>query len=408
MKKVILLLTLLTSIFILLLNASGYSTDPKQLIIRQNQSSGDIVFRHMDGTTLLSQSFIENVPDTNWNLAATNNLPPDGSINLPKTGQTTSYATGDDGDLEMGVAWPPTRFTPSGDCVTDNLTGLMWAKNANLPNGTKTWQQALDYFASMNSGAGLCGHHDWRLPNRKELRSLIDYSQYAPALPAGHPFNVQSVSYWSSTTGAGKTGGAWYVDMWYGGVYGYDKGNSYYVWPVRAGQSGGDVSLPETGQTKCYNASGTEISCTGTGQDGEIRAGVAWPPTRFTPSGDCVTDNLTGLMWAKNANLPNGTKTWQQALDYFASMNSGTGLCGYHDWRLPNVNELESLVNAQQENTTWLNGQGFTNVQSYYYWSSTTGAYGTVNAWRVYMWNGRVSGDGKSSSYYVWPVRAGQ
>ncbi len=160
MKKVILLLTLLTSIFILLLNASGYSTDPKQLIIWQNQSSGDIVFWHMDGTTLLSQSFIENVPDTNWNIAATNNLPPDGSINLPKTGQTTSYATGDDGDLEMGVAWPPTRFSASGDCVTDNLTGLMWAKKANLPNGTKTWQQALDYVASMNSGAGLCGHHD--------------------------------------------------------------------------------------------------------------------------------------------------------------------------------------------------------------------------------------------------------
>jgi hypothetical protein len=68
------------------------------------------------------------------------------------------------------------------------------------------------------------------------------------------------------------------------------------------------AQVGKTGQTKCYNASGTEISCTGTGQDGEIRAGVAWPNPRFSISGDCVTDNLTGLMWAKNANLPNSTK----------------------------------------------------------------------------------------------------
>jgi hypothetical protein len=54
-----------------------------------------------------------------------------GTVDLPETGQTTSYATGDDGDLEMGVAWPSPRFTVSGDCVTDNLTGLMWtARNS--------------------------------------------------------------------------------------------------------------------------------------------------------------------------------------------------------------------------------------------------------------------------------------
>jgi hypothetical protein len=170
------------------------------------------------------------------------------------------------------------------------------------------------------------------------------------------------------------------------------------------------AQLGETGQTKCYNASGAEISCTGSGQDGEIRAGVAWPPTRFSPSGDCVTDNLTGLMWAKNANLPNGTKMWQQALDYVASMNSGAGLCGYHDWRLPNVNELESLVNAEQANTaTWLNsGQGFSNVQSGYYWSSTTYARNTGLTWSVEVWGGSVDHDDKSNNYYVWPVRAGQ
>lgn len=45
----------------------------------------------------------------------------------------------------MGVAWPNPRFTVSGDCVTDNLTGLMWAKDANLINSQWTWQGALDF-----------------------------------------------------------------------------------------------------------------------------------------------------------------------------------------------------------------------------------------------------------------------
>jgi len=58
----------------------------------------------------------------------------------------------------------------------------------------------------------------------------------------------------------------------------------------------GTVNLPKTGQTKCYDTSGVEISCPGTGQDGANQAGVAPPSPRFQVNGDCVTDNLTGLM----------------------------------------------------------------------------------------------------------------
>jgi len=168
----------------------------------------------------------------------------------------------------------------------------------------------------------------------------------------------------------------------------------------------GTVNLPQTGQKKCYDTEGTEMPCAGTGQDGEIQAGVPWPAPRFQVSGDCVTDTLTGLMWAKNANLPGGYRTWYQAVDDCNNLN----LCGYTDWRLPNVNELESLINANEPNSaTWLNGQGFTNVQASYYWSSTTYAGYPGYAWIVYMWYGYV-GVG-SKSYYdgdVWPVRSGQ
>ncbi len=53
-----------------------------------------------------------------------------GTVDLPRTGQTTSYATGDDGDLQVGVDWPLPRFTDNNNgTVTDNLTGLIWLKN---------------------------------------------------------------------------------------------------------------------------------------------------------------------------------------------------------------------------------------------------------------------------------------
>ncbi len=169
----------------------------------------------------------------------------------------------------------------------------------------------------------------------------------------------------------------------------------------------GTVELPETGQTTCYDSSGSVIACPGTGQDGDIKAGVAWPSPRFTAGtgteADCVTDNLTGLMWVKTPDSI--TRTWQQAIDYA----NGLSLCGYTDWRLPNVNELESLINAEQSNTaTWLNTQGFSNVQSDDYWSSTSYADGTGGAWVVNMWGGGVGSSYKSYYDYVWPVRSGQ
>jgi hypothetical protein len=173
-----------------------------------------------------------------------------GTVQLPQTGQTTCYDSdggvidcagpgkGQDGDLRAGVPWQNPRFTVSGDCVTDNLTGLMWTRNGNMPGGPLTWQGAINYLSTtVNSGAGTCGHSDWRLPNRKELRSLVDYSRCNPALPDGHPFtNVQWDGYWSSSTSAGSTDYAWIVVIWSGNVSSLSKSGTYYDWPVRTGQ----------------------------------------------------------------------------------------------------------------------------------------------------------------------------
>lgn len=171
------------------------------------------------------------------------------------------------------------------------------------------------------------------------------------------------------------------------------------------------VNLPETGQTTCYTAAGTETACATTGQDGDLKAGVAWPAPRFVvgtgvgTTDQCVTDSLTGLMWTRNANLPAGWQAWQQALDYANNLT----LCGFSDWRLPNINELESLMNSEAANqATFLNTQGFNNVQALYYWSSSSYAGSAASAWLVGTSNGGVIATSKSGNYYVWPVRAGQ
>jgi parallel beta-helix repeat protein len=323
---------------------------------------------------------------------------PTSTINLPRTGQTTSYAAEDDGDIRAGVPWPSPRFAVNGDCVTDNLTGLMWPKNANLES-QKTWQQALDYVASINGGAGLCGYSDWRLPNVNELESLVNAEQADTGFWLnGEGFiNAQLDScYWSSTTAMmNLTGYAWYVCS-RGDVIPVDKSNTISVIPVRNGQTGGIVSLPQTGQKTIYAER----------DDGDLEKGVEWPDPRFIESGDCVTDNLTGLMWPKNATLSNAPKTWQQSLDYVASMNSGTGLCGYHDWRLPNRKELRSLIDYSKSYPALPEGHPFTDVQSgNNYWSSTTFAVNTGDAWNVHVWGGSLSYANKSDAFNIWPVR---
>ena len=126
---------------------------------------------------------------------------------VQKTGQTNSYRVGDDGDYKKGVAWPNPRFAiqANTNLVRDNLTGLMWARNANL-DGTKIWNDAIDYCNVLSLG----GYSDWRLPNVRELQSLIDYGRYGRALPSGHPFeDVGSDFYWSSSTLTDHTNLAW-------------------------------------------------------------------------------------------------------------------------------------------------------------------------------------------------------
>ena len=78
---------------------------------------------------------------------------------------------------------------------------------------------------------------DWRLPNLREMQSLVDYGQSSPALPSGHPFTgVHFIDYWTSTTNADDTLDFWIVSLFDGFVYNGEMGSPLYVWPVRGGQ----------------------------------------------------------------------------------------------------------------------------------------------------------------------------
>lgn len=161
---------------------------------------------------------------------------------VARTGQTNSYAAGDDGALQKGVAWPSTRFTDNGNgTVTDNLTGLIWLKRVTA-FWKLAWTNALSSCATLNSGEqGLTDgsqEGDWRLPNVMELRSLIKAGAYAPALQSSPFTDIQysdTSHYWSSTTYAGGTANAYRVTLSVGQVATSAKTATWFAWPVRDG-----------------------------------------------------------------------------------------------------------------------------------------------------------------------------
>ncbi|MBF0212888.1 MAG: tandem-95 repeat protein [Magnetococcales bacterium] len=167
----------------------------------------------------------------------------------------------------------------------------------------------------------------------------------------------------------------------------------------------GGVPAPvaRTGQSVSYGAN----------DDGATRKGIVWPDPRFTDGGNgTITDHLTGLVWMKNANCW-GSLTWNSALDKVAGLNAGTQSCagyttGTHtDWRLANIKEMKSLIDRSRTAPGLPAGHPFTNVQSDYYWTSTTNASSTSSAWVVYLGSGFISSSTKTPTCYSWMVRGG-
>ena len=174
----------------------------------------------------------------------------------------------------------------------------------------------------------------------------------------------------------------------------------------------GPAPVPRTGQTTDYIL----------GDDGYFQKGVAWPNPRFTDNGDgTVTDNLTGLIWLANANCFGG-RHWDEAIGDCNGLSAG--YCGLidgsnaGDWRLPSCLELQSLLNLKfyepaLSNSAgtgqWTHGDPFINLLTDdFYWTSTTVAVDTQDAWNIGTYNGIVVFADKAQYFHhVWCVRGG-
>ena len=158
--------------------------------------------------------------------------------------------------------------------------------------------------------------------------------------------------------------------------------------------------VPQTGQITPYSDY----------DDGYYQMGVAWPEPRFTDNEDgTLTDNLTGLIWLKNAYCED-TKTWYEALTFCDNLADGN--CDIFDgsvpgdWRLPNVNELQSLLHYGDLAPCVILNESFSNVQCNDYWSSTS--RNANNAFKVWFSTGDSVFSLKTGRHYVWCVRGGQ
>lgn len=321
-----------------------------------------------------------------------------------QTGQVTCHdsegrqvacpGTGQDAELKRGVPWPEFRFETREETILDRLTGLIWLRNANLAEFPGNWREALDFVDAMNRETTF-GFSDWRLPNRRELRSLMSHQTLKPALPSGHPFkNVVSGWYWTSTSAAINPAYAWHVHTEGARMFFGSKAQFCLIWPVRGKGSG---VLSATGQQHCFDTSGMNITCAGSGQDGELRFGTVWPIPRFETEDDVVHDRLTGLRWHGHADLTGMPVTWSEALSTVARLDGR--------WRLPNINELESLVDCGRHSPALPEGHPFRNLQEGY-WSSTTSIFEPDWAWALYLAKGAVGvGQKRGPHFFVWPVR---
>ena len=347
---------------------------------------------------------------------------------VARTGQTACYdpvsgvavgcaSSGQDGDKLTGAAWPDPRFSQNGSIITDNLTGLVFPKAANnaAGSGAVSWQHALDLVASLNADSYL-GFADWRLPNINELTSLMNADKSDTAtwlMSAETGFTDVRQKYWSSSSKGGAS--AW-VMIDFATVTGALKSDTtnYFVIPVRNASGRFKITLPATGQAGCWNTLGAPILCAGTGQDGALRSGTALPEVRFGVNRDgTVSDLLTGLIWTANGNAPGpaacaasgSAMNWGQAIAHVGCLNTNSYL-GQKDWRLPNVNELSSIMNRGMASPgAWLGQNGFDTVSGVY-WTSTS-RNPNPNAQTVNAADGDIGYQGYSALLRVIPVRGG-
>jgi hypothetical protein len=334
----------------------------------------------MSSTCILSGMPISLLSSTNYTVTASNSLSSkSASISIQigqapfvsmasaifKTGQVTSYNSFDDGIYLKGVNRTFTR---------GESTGLLWQRCSSGLNQDETcsgtysrmnWDSAVLYCSNLK-----IGKKSWRLPNPQELTYLIDYSK--SNVPRGDPVifpntDAGVAGYWTAFDSPVTTTHAWNVSF-------------------ASGSTGPTISNKTTSNYSVRCISGSDHT------------------TNFQDNGnETVTDLNSGLVWMKCTLGLSGTNcnlgTVQPIADWPDAITKceNASIAGRTDWRLPNINELRSLVNHTSIQTAKIDPGFFPNTQSASYWSSTTDPTATSAALIVQFSDGRTLNGTKAS-----------
>ena len=257
------------------------------------------------------------------------------------------------------------------EVVTDSITGLMWQRQVpdlytgctggNPVGSLCAWQEAIDYCETLDYGS----HQDWRLAKPHELYSIVNNGRNDPAIDTTAFPDTPPEDHWSSLSDVGDTSIAFYMGFDFGHTYLGPKTNYYDARCVRSGPEGSGI----------------------------------WSFDHFSISGSgeqAVTDIVTGLIWQKSFVTD---RTWQQALSYCEALD----YAGQTDWRLPNKNELASLINNEVLPPT----SDFPDMPSDGFWSSSSHDYNPNFPWLTFFGNGSVSTYNKELTATARCVRGG-
>ncbi|WP_022850868.1 DUF1566 domain-containing protein [Limisalsivibrio acetivorans] len=287
-------------------------------------------------------------------------------------------------------------YTVTGGIVTDKVTGLMWMQSTDLDDDGDladvddklSYDDAVTYCAELELG----GYSDWRLPDIKTLYSLILFTGTDP----------------TSYTGTDTEGLDLFIDGSFSRTFGdqdngerlidgqYISSTKYVYTTMNGDETVFGVNFVD-GRIKGYPVAiggGDKLfylSC--------VRGNGDYGKNSYTDNGDgTVTDSATGLMWQRGDSA---SSSFEDAVSTCESASTA----GYSDWRLPNVKELQTLVDYSRSpdttgsaaidpvfsSTSFLNEEGATDWG--YYWSSTTHAsYGGNGRSGSYVSFGRALG----------------
>ncbi len=239
--------------------------------------------------------------------------------------------------------------------VKDDFTGLTW-----LFTGAKGAYEDLKNGCDISYG----GKEDWRLPTPKEFFTLSHNEMLFRGIAAVDPF------YFGKIVESGEDSG-------YFGIYAWSSIEGY----LYSFENGGLLPLEYYANNSSYFTDGL-LACVSGKEYGKVKAANYVPVAES--EGKVILDAGTNLYWQKDSALIN---SWKEALSYCENLE----YAGYDDWRLPNKNELLSLIDYSKAGTEAEVFSSFPGMTPDIFWSSTGSNHG---AWVAYMNDGTLNVSG--------------